>query len=84
MLKRIEAIALLARCGPLAAKLALHGANVELTKKDWSALKDFNKVWSAGWLDNHDIYTLAGLNPSDIETLTVKSIKELINGIQRS
>ncbi len=67
--KRIEAIALLVACVPLADRLAAMGVNIELTEQDRTALAGFNKVWLADWLDDPDIHRQAGLSRSDIGSL---------------
>jgi hypothetical protein len=68
--KRIDAVALLAACVPLANRLAVQGVNIELTE---AALVGFRRVWSYDegfWLDDPDIHRQAGLGREDIAALT--------------
>jgi hypothetical protein len=72
-LKRIEAIARLAACIPLAQRLAYQGVNIELTEADRAALEGFHEVWlyeDGWWLDDNDIHRQAGLGRDDIGALT--------------
>lgn len=72
-MKRIEAMALLAACKPLADRLAGQGVNIELTDADRAALTGFKRVWSydeGWWLDDPDIHRQAGLGRSDIGALS--------------
>lgn len=59
-MKRIEAIALLAGCVPLANRLAALGVNIPLDQADLAALEGFHQVWQyeeGWWLDDPGIYT---------------------------
>jgi hypothetical protein len=72
-LKRIEAIARLSACIPLAQRLAYQGINIELTEADRAALEGFNQVWQYNegwWLDDNDVHRQAGLGRDDIGALT--------------
>ncbi len=72
-MKRVEAIALLAECIPVANKLAALGVKAELTDADLAALEGFYQLWMVGederWLDDPDIHRDAGLGLSDMAAL---------------
>lgn len=85
-MKRIEAIALLAGCVPLADRLASIDVNIELTEQDRAALAGFNQVWlyeDGWWLDDSDIHRQAGLSRSDIGALSFILARETSNKMQR-
>ena len=85
-MKRIEAIALLAGCVPLAERLAAQGVNIELTEQDRAALAGFHQVWlyeDGWWLDDPDIHRQAGLGRSDIGALSFMLARETSKKIQR-
>jgi hypothetical protein len=85
-MKRIEAIALLAGCVPLADRLAAQGVNIQLTDADRTALAGFNQVWlyeDGWWLDDSDIHRQAGLDRSDIGALNFMLARETSKKIQR-
>lgn len=79
-MKRIEAIALLAACKPLADRLAAQGVNIELNDADRSALAGFNQVWqyNEGYLlsDSDNVHRQAGLSRSDIGALNFVAVMQ--------
>lgn len=85
-MKRIEAIALLAACLPLANRLVAQGVNIPLDQADLAALEGFNQVYlyeDGWWLDDPDIHRQAGLGRDDIGALTFMLAKVQAESMRR-
>ncbi len=85
-MKRIEAIARLSGCKPLADRLAALGVNIELTEQDRAALAGFNQVWlyeDGWWLEDPDIHRQAGLGQADINALVFMAAKLQADNMRR-
>ena len=71
-MERLEAIALLTACRPLADRLAAEGVDLQLTPDDLFNLRGFNEVWlynDGNWLDDPVVRRQSGLSRSDIAML---------------
>lgn len=77
---RTEAIALLASCRALAAKLTAFGINIQLDKDDYLALENFYQIWEAGWVADFRTHRLAGLSRDDVMALNSKLQKVMAEG----
>ena len=80
---KAEAVASLSSCRYLARKLASHGVDVELNKRDRAVLRGFDRVWLDGWLEDYDIAKVAGLSPADINLLNMVASVETTKKMQQ-